>query len=877
MSEDKNYTTIGQRIFSEIDSDLYLNKLYSCLLFNYALKLFSPENVEPKSINFIDALRFADLLSKSSDPKKAEAHHTWAQEIVALVQELQGDNPVVRIYLDSILLSTGNYQGLDLQEREEKNDNSPIPQYDLLEQLYQEYRKEDFAIPSDPGKYFFHIQKGIYDHFGDQYLSYSAPTSLGKSYLMRLMIKERILKGEKMNFALLVPTKALINEVTEKLTDELAELLHVHDYRIVNSAGALSLKDKTHHFIFVVTPERMLYIMSDPNAVKIHYIFVDEAHKISERDGRSAFYYKIIQMAVQDEAHPSHVIFAAPSIANPEVFFQIIPDWHQRSDYYLATRYAPVSQEKFIVDIKDRGIFAVNDRKNELMPIAQLPADTELIGFINNIGRGKRNIVYCSGRESGIKYACDYADKFDPLYDPDLDELAKEIAETIHEEYHLARIIRTGVAYHMGYLPTTIRLRIEELYKEDKIHTVFCTRTLLEGVNLPADNLFITSKKSGGHELNAVDFRNLVGRVGRIEFNLYGNVFLLCLKNQTKLVEFEKLVKEDIPSIQLSVSTSITPEQKAEIIQKLSKGEIPVFEDSNERDLEQLALNSFARKAVNMLVHDIVKGKKSRIVQEFKEYLTEDIEEQIREQFKNRAELLDDDINTSVIQNERLKEAILKKQIPIPPRNATYPQILTFLEKLCDVFLWEQCEKFTLGYQDKDGKHSRLRWYARLVEMWVSGRGIKFIVDDSLKRCEETGEVYIYGRMQSYNATADQKNHVISHVLEDIDKILLFRLSNYFLRLSSVYKALNGEPPNPDWYEFVEYGTIYPMPIFLQRNGFSRESAMWIVANNSGRQYVDEDMDGSYVLRRALLQCPNTGVRRDAKKVYYNVTELYID
>ena len=169
MSEDKNCATIGQRIFSEIDSDQYLNKLYSYLLFNYALKLFSPENVEPKKINCIDALRFADLLSKSTDSKKAESHHTWAQEIVALVKELQGDNPVLRIYMDSILLSTGNYQGLDLQEHEqEKNDQTVVPRYDLLEQFYQEYRKEDYAIPSDPDKYFFHVQKGIYDHVNDQ-------------------------------------------------------------------------------------------------------------------------------------------------------------------------------------------------------------------------------------------------------------------------------------------------------------------------------------------------------------------------------------------------------------------------------------------------------------------------------------------------------------------------------------------------------------------------------------------------------------------------------------------------------------------------------------------------------------------------------------
>ena len=51
MSEDKNRATIGQRIFSEIDSDQYLNKLYSYLLFNYALKLFSPESIKPKEIN----------------------------------------------------------------------------------------------------------------------------------------------------------------------------------------------------------------------------------------------------------------------------------------------------------------------------------------------------------------------------------------------------------------------------------------------------------------------------------------------------------------------------------------------------------------------------------------------------------------------------------------------------------------------------------------------------------------------------------------------------------------------------------------------------------------------------------------------------------
>ena len=49
----------------------------------------------------------------------------------------------------------------------------------------------------------------------------------------------------------------------------------------------------------------------------------------------------------------------------------------------------------------------------------------------------------------------------------------------------------------------------------------------MEGVNVPADNLFVMSYKRGRSNLNHVEFKNLIGRVGRIEFNLYGNIFLI--------------------------------------------------------------------------------------------------------------------------------------------------------------------------------------------------------------------------------------------------------------------------------------------------------------------------------------------------------------
>jgi hypothetical protein len=68
---------------------------------------------ERKPVNVPDALRFADVLSKSP----SEQHMTWSQEIVALLKETEPDDPAVDVYLNSVLSSTGNYQGLETIEK----------------------------------------------------------------------------------------------------------------------------------------------------------------------------------------------------------------------------------------------------------------------------------------------------------------------------------------------------------------------------------------------------------------------------------------------------------------------------------------------------------------------------------------------------------------------------------------------------------------------------------------------------------------------------------------------------------------------------------------------------------------------------------------
>lgn len=76
----------------------------------------------------------------------------------------------------------------------------------------------------------------------------------------------------------------------------------------------------------------------------------------------------------------------------------------------------------------------------------------------------------------------------------ELEKVAKDIENRIHEEYYLASLVRCGIAYHIGALPSDIRVKIENLLRLGYIKYCFCTSTLLEGVNVPVD-MFLPVRK----------------------------------------------------------------------------------------------------------------------------------------------------------------------------------------------------------------------------------------------------------------------------------------------------------------------------------------------------------------------------------------------
>ena len=899
MSGEKR--TLGAAIFADIEKNEYLNKLHEKVLYNYALKLLqlgkrAPEPFSEKEKR--DALRFADLLSKSNDPEKASAHKIWAQEIVILLNELYPEDSLIKLYAGDVFSSLGNHKGVE-------HINAEYQDITALERFFSEFRDDYLTIPAEPDQKFFAAQKAAYDHLTDDCFSYSAPTSMGKSFIMRMFIKNEVIHGSQKNYALIVPTKALINEVRGKVIDDLGKNGNLQEinyldrcnYRVVTAASDISLEEE-HNFIFVLTPERLLYLLISEPKIQIDYLFIDEAHKLSGKNSRAPFYYKVVDMLLKHE-HKPHFIFASPNIPNPQVYLRMMTDIESGDESKLAITYSPVVQVKFLMDLKNREIQVYNEHNGNRIHVANIRERqgrranlTDILLKFERINDGlpedkrKQTIVYFNGRNKAIDAARRFSDALGDngiKNDPVLETLSKDIRQEVHGDYFLADMIRKGIAYHIGYLPASIRARIETLFQEGHITIMFCTSTLLEGVNLPADNLFITDNKIFRSEMEPVDFRNLIGRVGRISFNLYGNVYFVSEEaEQVESDDYVRMLQEKVPEQVLSIATNPKVLKKVEKqyvadILKTGSSVIPQRVNDKGEVLQSEESYIMMRKFGLILLRDIVEDKDTLVRREFKPFLTNEDEKMIREKFKNSQTIPDDDINTSVDQTKRLIMAIKKDNLHYPEVKDGFFKhdvVLNFLKELSNVFQWKIYEKSTLG------KDSLLSWYAVILCEWMEGNGLNFIMRAALNHHRENPDnfwINNYTRGVYNDNDKIHRNIVFADTLEVIENIVLFSISNYFLRFSNEYRRIKGDDALDanNWYEYVEYGTTNPLTILLQRNGFTRESARYIKEHP---EYVIKDgSTGKLKLKASLAKCGRTSVENDVEYILQNVPGIFVD
>lgn len=845
---------VGDLLFNNIASNEYLHSLFNKIVENYSNSILSNKYINTLTTKEkIDALRFADILSKCTNEAQKDKLFNWAQDIVTRLNKLYPNDELVEYYLGSILTNVNNYFGL-------KNNCKNYVNSDLIECAKEYIVKEEYAIPGEKGSYFINKQSVAYDNMRrNESYSFSAPTSLGKTFIIRMFIKESILNGEKANFVIVVPTNALINEIYNDIIDDLKDNLDLNGYKVVKSPAAIVGEDDKFNYIMVYTQERLLYHLLKVKDQAINYLFIDEAHKISVSEDRSAFFYKIMGI-INKQYSSAKIYFSCPNIPNPQIYLDLVSDNLNRASTRI--RYSPVNQNKVIIDSDSHSIFyysEVDESFNLLKDASNAFSwGDSIIKIVQKLGGGKNNIVFCNTKNEAVQWANMYSALMDEIEDEELNELIEAVKEEIHEDCYLVKTLKRRVAYHVAYIPTRIKEKIEDLFKKGVIQTVFCTSTLLEGVNFPAENLFLMLKSTSPwlKDESRVDFKNLVGRVGRIEFNMFGNIFFIS--DNSTVEKYKRAINLDVDDQKLSIEYYLSTARKKDIVKTLLDGKTSLEKKSTYEEL------NFARYALNMLLKDIVNGNKSKVSKIFEDVLTAENAAKIRELFKEN-KYLQDDLVTTADQIEVVDREINLKKLTYP-KDINYKNTFAFLVELHKIFNWGKYESKT-----ELGKIECLKYFSVILQKWILGFGVQQIIDSTIDWHRRNGQIYISGDYLDFDDSIEQRNHIINDVLNTLENIIQFKLKNYFLKFSERKIEYGQDIAGNDWYEFVEYGSNNYRVILLQKIGFSREGALYI---NRERSNMVKIKDGRIIyLDKALLGYRK--IAQEAKQVQYNNKKLF--
>jgi superfamily II DNA/RNA helicase len=374
----------------------------------------------------------------------------------------------------------------------------------------------------------------------NRWLSASAPTASGKTFLVLQWLIEHVRSGEARFAVYLAPTRALVSEIEGSLIALLGKesgiqvsSLPLRDKYDASLAGGTGL-------IFVFTQER-LHLLANilGDAIAIDLQIVDEAHKIGDSQ-RGV----ILQDAIErtGRANPGlKLVFISPATENPE---ELLADAPEGVEVAAIDSDAPTVLQNVIVAEqvpRKPKLWKLSVRQHDaalpvgVLQLASSPAGLhKRLAFIAAAAGDRGGTLVYANRVADSEEIADLISQLlAPADLPDLEllDLADLARKGVHPQFRLAPLVERGVAFHYGNMPSLIRLEVERLFRSGKIRFLVCTSTLIEGVNLSCRTIVLRGPRKGiGHPMEPHDFWNLAGRAGRWGDEFQGNI--ICIDPQ---------------------------------------------------------------------------------------------------------------------------------------------------------------------------------------------------------------------------------------------------------------------------------------------------------------------------------------------------------
>lgn len=184
------------------------------------------------------------------------------------------------------------------------------------------------------------FQKNLFENINEEkYLSISAPTSSGKSFILKKYIEAELNRNEKYCVFYIVPSRALINQVSEELRIDIPNIT-------IKNAFIENETIEEDKLIYVITPERAVKIINSENALALpNLIFIDEIQNVENEDGRGNL-FEYVYEELSKVSDSTRIITAGPFISNSNKVFKELFD---KESKVVNTDLSPVFQLRTVI------------------------------------------------------------------------------------------------------------------------------------------------------------------------------------------------------------------------------------------------------------------------------------------------------------------------------------------------------------------------------------------------------------------------------------------------------------------------------------------------------------------------------------------------
>ena len=720
----------------------------------------------------------------------------------------------------------------------------------FLEEVYSIYSN---AIKDYTGKSYTPMQADAYKNIKDKsYFSFSAPTSSGKSFLFRDLIKDTV--GD---IVIVVPSRALISEYIFEILD----ILKLDkDVLVMQFIELVNLKHSKRR-IYVITPERGNDLFANIEKLNIKLFLFDES-QLSEEEIRGMRFDALVRR-VSICFPDATKVFAHPFVENPEA--QLIK--HNFNSNSSSANYTQNVVGK---------IYSCIDKNNNFyyfspfeMPREFIKDNTDIIE--NILSNNGTLLIYTSKASIYSKEYLTTFKKYTDLCTNTLDEKAKDLIEELKQylgvtatktrKYsQMIKLMERGIVIHHGSIPLKARLLIERFVNAGYAKICFATSTLTQGINMPFDVVLIENFLFNGDtdELKLLEMKNLIGRAGRttnINNNFdYGYViihksnikkFIDRLKGTTRISDFSRLdskietINEDFQDIAEAIQNN-SFDNKLRITEKQKNRINTALDDSTIFNKVKFLLDTFLPEG------NPIKGEKYNVLTDTQKRKIKDTYKEIYTLHMRRK-----DMSTG-------EKAVLSTTIPIllwRIQGKTFKEIVSIrLDFLSENKQQQEIKRLykqkIITYEECYARIENLKIHYSQKFALIPNKKVKQVPLFDTKKTIENIDYDI----------------LIWDTYDYIDKVVSWALSDPLSATFNLYYQRTNDERALAMSNYIKYGTNDNTEIWLMKYGFDFEDIEWI------KQYVEDIDENEIVFNSKISELPDSKMELIERYVY-TITE----